>query len=41
VCGTGKTLKEAMDKIYRSAAKVYFEAIHYRRDIGTVKEELK
>ena len=41
VCGTGKTLKEAMEKIYRSAAKVYFEAIHYRRDIGTVKEEPK
>ncbi|MGM0466327.1 MAG: phosphoribosylamine--glycine ligase [Acidobacteriota bacterium] len=41
VCGTGKTLKEAMEKIYSTAAKVYFEAIHYRRDIGTVKEEPK
>jgi len=40
VCGAGKTLKEAMDKIYKTAAKIYFEAIHYRRDIGTVKEEI-
>jgi len=39
VCGKGKTLKEAMEKIYMTAAKIYFEAIHYRRDIGTVKEE--
>ncbi len=39
VCSTGKNLQEAMDKIYRTAAKIYFEAIHYRRDIGTVKEE--
>ncbi|MBD3412993.1 MAG: phosphoribosylamine--glycine ligase [Candidatus Aminicenantes bacterium] len=39
VCATGKSLKEAMDRIYSSAAKVYFEAIHYRRDIGTTKEE--
>ena len=40
VCGTGKTLKEAMEKIYMTSAKIYFEAIHYRRDIGTVKEDI-
>jgi phosphoribosylamine---glycine ligase len=39
VCASGKSLKEVMNKIYRTAAKVYFEAIHYRRDIGTAKEE--
>jgi phosphoribosylamine--glycine ligase len=39
VCAAGKSLKEVMDKIYGTAAKVYFEAIHYRRDIGTTKEE--
>ncbi|MFQ6038469.1 MAG: phosphoribosylamine--glycine ligase [Candidatus Aminicenantales bacterium] len=39
VCASEKTLAETMDKIYRSLSRIYFEAMHWRRDIGAVKEE--
>ena len=39
VCATEKTLAEAMDKIYRALSRIYFEAMHWRRDIGALKEE--
>jgi phosphoribosylamine-glycine ligase len=28
-----------MAKVYEACGKIYFEAMHYRRDIGAVKEE--
>jgi phosphoribosylamine--glycine ligase len=39
VCATEKTLAEAMDKIYRALSRIYFEAMHWRRDIGALREE--
>jgi len=39
VCASEKTLKETMNKIYDSISKIYFEAMHYRRDIGAKREE--
>lgn len=38
VCASGETLEAAMKTIYAAAGKIYFEAMHFRRDIGTVKE---
>ncbi len=40
VCASEKTLKETMNKIYDSISKIYFEAMHYRRDIGAEREEI-
>jgi len=40
VCASEKTLKETMEKIYDSISKIYFEAMHYRRDIGAKREEI-
>ena len=34
VVETAPTLKEAIDKAYASAAKVSFEKMHMRKDIG-------
>lgn len=34
VTGLGNTIKEAIDKTYQAVEKIYFEGIHYRRDIG-------
>ncbi len=39
VCASEKTLKESMDKIYRALSRIYFEAMHWRRDIGALREE--
>jgi phosphoribosylamine--glycine ligase len=38
VCASDKTLVETMDKIYKALTKIYFEAIHWRRDIGVLRE---
>lgn len=38
VCASDKTLGETMNKIYKACEKIYFEAMHYRRDIGTMRE---
>ncbi|MHB8095693.1 MAG: phosphoribosylamine--glycine ligase [Candidatus Aminicenantales bacterium] len=38
VCATGETLEAAMKKIYEAVGRIYFEAMHFRRDIGAVKE---
>jgi len=39
VCASEATLAETMNKVYDAAGRIYFEAVHYRRDIGAVKEE--
>jgi phosphoribosylamine--glycine ligase len=39
VCGSGNTLEETMDTIYKALSRIFFEAMHWRRDIGAVKEE--
>jgi phosphoribosylamine--glycine ligase len=39
VCASEPTLRQTMSKIYDGIANLYFEAMHYRRDIGAVKEE--
>lgn len=39
VCASEKTLAETMDKIYRAISRIYFEAMHWRRDIGALREE--
>jgi phosphoribosylamine--glycine ligase len=39
VCASEPTLEETMKKIYDAVGQIYFEAMHYRRDIGAVKEE--
>jgi len=39
VCASEKTLAETMDKIYRALSRIYFEAMHWRRDIGALGEE--
>ncbi len=39
VCATAATLEETMKRIYEAVGKIYFEAMHYRRDIGAAKEE--
>jgi phosphoribosylamine--glycine ligase len=39
VCASEKTLAETMDKIYRALSRIYFEAMHWRRDIGAQREE--
>ena len=38
VCAAEDTLSSAMSKIYDAISKIYFEAIHYRRDIGALRE---
>lgn len=30
----GQNIKECIDKVYRETEKIYFEGMHYRRDIG-------
>ena len=39
VCASENDLAGTMGKIYEACGRVYFEAMHYRRDIGAVKEE--
>ena len=38
VCASEKTLEQTMRKIYRTIFKIYFEAMHFRRDIGAERE---
>jgi phosphoribosylamine--glycine ligase len=38
VCAAGRTLKNAMDRIYAAAAEIEFEGAHYRRDIGAAAD---
>ena len=38
VCASEETLAETMKRIYLACGRIYFEAMHYRRDIGAVKE---
>lgn len=39
VCASEPTLDETMKKIYDAVGRIHFEAMHFRRDIGAVKEE--
>lgn len=39
VCASEKTLEETMDKVYKAISRIYFEAMHWRRDIGAGGEE--
>ncbi len=39
VCATEDNLADAMKKIYETIEKIQFESMHYRRDIGAVREE--
>jgi len=39
VCASESTLAETMKKIYNAIFKIYFEAMHFRRDIGANREE--
>jgi len=34
ICAYGRTLKEAKDKAYEAVAKIHFEGMQYRKDIG-------
>jgi len=34
VCARGRDLPEALDRAYDAAAKIHFDGMHYRRDIG-------
>jgi len=38
VCASEATLEETMTKIYDAVGKIYFEAMHFRRDIGAERE---
>jgi phosphoribosylamine--glycine ligase len=38
VCASEATLEETMTKIYSAIGKIYFEAMHFRRDIGAERE---
>jgi phosphoribosylamine--glycine ligase len=40
VCASDATLAEAMGRIYRAAAAIRFEGVHYRRDIGAARGDL-
>ena len=39
VCASEATLDETMTKIYSAVGKIYFEAMHFRRDIGAERED--
>jgi phosphoribosylamine--glycine ligase len=39
VCASENDLAGTMGKIYEACGRIYFEAMHYRRDIGAAKEE--
>jgi phosphoribosylamine--glycine ligase len=39
VCASENDLAGTMGKIYEACGRIYFEAMHYRRDIGAMKEE--
>jgi len=39
VCASEPTLDATMKKAYEAVGRISFEAMHFRRDIGAVKEE--
>ena len=39
VCSSERKLSEAMENIYHAVSGIYFEGMHYRRDIGVRREE--
>ncbi len=39
ICASENTLEETMGKIYQAISKIFFEAMHWRRDIGAMREE--
>lgn len=39
VCASESTLAETMSKVYTAVGQIEFEAAHFRRDIGTIREE--
>jgi len=39
VCASEPTLEKTMTMIYDAVGRIHFEAMHFRRDIGGVKEE--
>ncbi len=39
VCASEATLAETMAKAYDACGRIYFEAMHFRRDIGAIREE--
>jgi phosphoribosylamine--glycine ligase len=39
VCASENDLAGTMGKIYEACGRIYFEAMHFRRDIGAMKEE--
>lgn len=39
VCASESTLAETMKIIYEAISHIYFEAVHYRHDIGAAREE--
>jgi phosphoribosylamine---glycine ligase len=41
VTATGKTLEAALATAYQAAAKIHFEGMHYRKDIGAHATELR
>ncbi len=41
VCASEESLSETMEKIYSAISGISFEGMHFRRDIGTTREEEK
>lgn len=41
VTAVGKTLEKALDKVYNAVDKIYFEGMHYRKDIAYKATEVK
>jgi phosphoribosylamine--glycine ligase len=38
ICASEGNLAETMDKIYKALSRIFFEAMHWRRDIGALRE---
>ncbi len=41
VCASEETLAQSLEKAYEAIAKISFEGMHFRKDIGAAKEEAK
>ena len=41
VCASEETLAKSLEKAYEAIARISFEGMHFRKDIGTAKEEAK
>jgi len=39
VCGAKETLSETMKTVYAAVDEIFFESMHFRRDIGADKGE--